>query len=296
MELSPIVMFVIEKSKLDNLLKIPKINKTASKVKSSTCELTLTDNMAKFVGRGVHFLIPVSSSGTAKATFELSTFVKLIKTYDKDQLKIEIHPGYIKVENFKVPAFSTFMEDDKILRSIDLPINFSDFDLLVISKDDRYTKEELDFNKLTPMITEAKSKLEEALKTSDKQLKRFGITSEDLQNLLEVKIQRKLRLRKVNKKPISRTDEGFNSEALHIAVRLVDRYIKAGKYKFSDIIEGLYNKEGEELFRAIKGAYGAYFVGEATDEEADQMDVTVRKYSFKEMLKKFDEKSQNRNA
>ena len=102
MEKSPsTASFTIKKSTLDNLFKLIK----ASKSRTRTCELTLTDNKATFVARDVNFSIPVLSLGAGKATFELSTFTKVIKTYDKEELQIEIHPDYVKVENFKMPVF-----------------------------------------------------------------------------------------------------------------------------------------------------------------------------------------------
>lgn len=191
---SPKASFTITKSSLDNLLKIIKVSQTASKGKSRTCELTLTDNMVQIVAPGVNFSVPVLSNGVAKTTFEFSPFAKLIKTYDKTEFVIEIHPGYIKVENFKVPASSSFIENDKILRSIDLQINYTEFDLLLLSRDDRYTQEELDFNKISPMITDTERKLEDILNAIDKQLRGFGITKEDLKKVLEEKIQSKLQL------------------------------------------------------------------------------------------------------
>lgn len=189
----PKACFSVRKTELASLLKQIRVVKSSSRSKLSTCEFTLTDKLVSFVAPGVKLSMPVLTSvGTAKATFELNTFIKLVNTYAIDNITIEIHQGYFLVEKFKVPSSVTFIEDDKILRSIDLPLNYTEFDLLLISRDKRYTQQELDFNKLTRLISETEKKLADIFDNMEKQLKKFGITKKDMQDLIEDKIMKKL--------------------------------------------------------------------------------------------------------
>lgn len=85
---------------------------------------------------------------------------------------------------------------------------------------------------------------------------------------------------------------GIDPEAVATATRIVSRYVKKGIYKFSDMIEDLYAKMGEdisEFFDALKSAYGSYINTQATDEESDQMDQNIRKFTYESLTSKFNE-------
>lgn len=99
-------------------------------------------------------------------------------------------------------------------------------------------------------------------------------------------------LKKQIKNPNKLTVGGIDPDALATAGRIVGKYIKKGVYKFSDIIEDLYAKVGddlEDLFAAIKNAYGGYFNQQATDEEAAEMDQNLRSFTYESLTSKFKE-------
>jgi len=75
------------------------------------------------------------------------------------------------------------------------------------------------------------------------------------------------------------TMNGIDPVKLSKGIKVIGLYMKAGVYKFSDIIEDAYAKYGQaisEIFDAMKAAYTGYYNTTATDEEAQKMDSSLR--------------------
>jgi hypothetical protein len=66
-------------------------------------------------------------------------------TFIKDvEIQAEITDGWLAIAGIKVAAKTSFFADDSILRSVNLPLNYNDADLLRMS-DNGFTTEELAF-------------------------------------------------------------------------------------------------------------------------------------------------------
>ena len=114
------------------------------------CEITMKTNEVSFVAIGVTRLLYCNAAGPAKAAIlllQLFDIVKNIKTYETE---IEIGKGEVRIGKVTVRARTFFFQNDTILRSINLPINYSDDDVLSLSE--QYTPEELTFNNLDELI------------------------------------------------------------------------------------------------------------------------------------------------
>jgi hypothetical protein len=84
---------------------------------------------------------------------------------------------------------------------------------------------------------------------------------------------------------------GISPEKIEKGTKIISKFIKLGVYKFSDIIEDVYDILGDKLkdiFDALKSAYSTYYNTEATDEEAEKMDANIRQFTFENVAKKFD--------
>jgi hypothetical protein len=98
-------------------------------------------------------------------------FFDIIKSIKKSTVEIIIKENEISIDITTINAKTTFFENDRILRTIVLPMNYTDDDLIKLLKEG-YTKEELSFNNFTKKINEAlrrKEKEEEELKLKEKQ-------------------------------------------------------------------------------------------------------------------------------
>ena len=154
----------------------------------STCEITVIDGYVSLNVTGATFGIKAQTAGTAKVSMELETLIEIIQSHSLKELKFKIQPGRIMGEGFAAKASTSFFEDDKILRSIILPINFNDVDLLAIVASDKYTVEELKFNNLWISVNQAESRLENNINEAVKRLKEYGITRQEIEQLVDRRI------------------------------------------------------------------------------------------------------------
>jgi hypothetical protein len=115
-----------------------------------SCEITIKTNEVIFVVVGATRVLYCKSAGPVKLSIPfmyLNDIVKYIKTFST---QISINEGLMTIGNLKVTASTCFFQDDTILRSINLPINFSANDILQLPQ--QYTTEELEFNNMNKLI------------------------------------------------------------------------------------------------------------------------------------------------
>jgi hypothetical protein len=181
--------FKIRKSKLLNELK--KITKALGPVSKwnryTTIELTITDGLLTLVIPGIRLELPCETTSTAKATLGLFYFRDIIKNWSALHLECFIQDEVFKIGVTSVRAKTTFFENDSILRSIKLPINYSDLHLLQL-ENQGFTAEEIDFNKLGYELHCAKKFLKSNIIKAKNILNVYGVTSKEIEELLQRKI------------------------------------------------------------------------------------------------------------
>jgi hypothetical protein len=122
------------------------------------CEITIKTNEVSFVVIGVTKILYCNATEPAKAAIlllQLYDIVKNIKTYETE---IEIGMWEVRVGKVTVRACTFFFQNESILRSINLPINYSDDDIIRLPE--QYTPEKLTFNNLDELIRETYEKVE----------------------------------------------------------------------------------------------------------------------------------------
>jgi hypothetical protein len=82
---------------------------------------------------------------------------------------------------------TTFFENDSILRSINLPINYSELHLLQLDHKG-FTEEEIDFNKLEFELYDAKKYLKLNIIKAIDILGVYGVTIKEIEDLIQSKI------------------------------------------------------------------------------------------------------------
>lgn len=181
--------FKLRKSKLLNELK--KITKPLGPVSKwnryTTIELTITDGLLTVVISGVRVELKCETTGTAKASLGLFYFRDIIKNWNHLYLECFIYDNEFKIGVTSIKAKTTFFEDDTILRSIKLPINYSEMHLLQLEHKG-FTAEEIAFNELEFELYYAKKHLKLKIKKAIDILGLYGVTSKELEELIERKI------------------------------------------------------------------------------------------------------------
>lgn len=154
-----------------------------------TCEITVTTNQIRLVIPGAtHALSCIETSGTCKFTIPFVYFYKIIQDHDKTNFEAIIEPSSLKLSTkTSIDVRTTFFDDDKILRSIDLPFNHSPKDILYLV--DKHTIEELLFNRQSKNIMNTIYNIDRDVRNAYKLLKKYEVTEQELMDLVERKLK-----------------------------------------------------------------------------------------------------------
>lgn len=155
---------------------------------SVICEITVIDGKVKFAIPGCLFELECETEGTAKAAIPFLYFYEIVKAHSKENIKFEIYESNMKCGNIKFKADTWFFPNDKILRTLDIPMNYKDLDLLKL-RHQNYTEEELQFNKITRKIDEAEERLKTNLLNAYLILKDYNVSYEEIKKIVDEKIR-----------------------------------------------------------------------------------------------------------
>ena len=177
-------------SELNDALKFLSIVVPKSKKgKLYSCEITIKTNEVNFVAIGATRVLYCKSTGPVKISIPFLYFYDIVKNIKTFSTQITIGDGFMTIGNLTVKVNTFFFQDDSILRSIKLPINYSIFDILRLS--DRYTPEEIEFNKLDILLKRAFVELDKDISVSYGILKKFGVTTDEIRKIVHEKILNK---------------------------------------------------------------------------------------------------------
>ncbi|MEQ3662204.1 MAG: hypothetical protein ABNG96_05885 [Flavobacterium sp.] len=182
--------FKIRKSKIKSeLAKIYKAHKGYSnKAVSRVLEITITDNLVTLVIPGVKLEIPCETLNTAKATLDFLYFYDIVKSWSETFIEVIFSDNQMQIGITKIKLQTTFFENDSILRSIKLPLNYTDWHLLQLEHKG-YTLEELRFNKLEFEVYHANRRLTQNINKVINILVIYGFTKNEIKNLIESKVR-----------------------------------------------------------------------------------------------------------
>ena len=140
--------FRVLKNELLKVLKqLQRVEKSAKK-KLSTLEVTIIDNSLQLAIPGIQLNINAATKGSAKFTVRLWYFADIIKAEPDNTLHFDLTENRLNLRTLSFPVMTTFFETDSILRSINLPLNYTDMDLAKLLLSGKYTDEEIVINNL----------------------------------------------------------------------------------------------------------------------------------------------------
>ena len=140
-----------------------------------------------FAVPGAVFPLECISQGVCKASVPFLHVVQIIKDSRVKETEIIITKGNLKINGVTISVKTTFLEDDNILRTIDLPINYTEADLIRLSHNG-YTYEELEFNNLHSKIDDALYNLDDNIFKAYKLLSQYGIDFSVLKEMVHDKL------------------------------------------------------------------------------------------------------------
>ncbi|MBK8846141.1 MAG: hypothetical protein IPO27_05995 [Bacteroidetes bacterium] len=183
------VSFKSNQKKLLQTLKLIKAAIRCNKVAAQKiiCDITVTDGLVQFAVPGAIFTLESKTIGTTKAAVYALHFIEIVKAEKGPDIEVIINDSKVTIGKITIPAKTTFFENDQILRTIQLPINYTDADLLRLSSEG-YTWSELDFNNLTKSILMAEETLKRNLALAYNNLKIYGVSYQELETITKKKI------------------------------------------------------------------------------------------------------------
>ncbi len=144
--------FRIEKEPLLAALKQLQRVEKSSKKKRSTIEITILKGYIQLLIAGVRLNIHADTNGSAKFTILLWYITDVVNNEKDLYLDFSLDENRLKLRGFSFDVPTTFFENDRILRSINLPINYKYLDIVELYLSQKFTEEEIVFNKLEDSI------------------------------------------------------------------------------------------------------------------------------------------------
>lgn len=176
--------------KTSELLKVLKFLHVAipKKIKSfqRIMEVTIKTNEVFFVVPGASITLNCTAKGPAKFSMSFPYFYDLACTSLKTTTYISIGDYFMIFNGSTIHIETFFFQDYSILRSIDIPMNYTISDILRLSL--KYTEEEIEFNKLTEAIQIAFKSLANDTKLVTSKLKKYGFSLLEIEKFIHDKI------------------------------------------------------------------------------------------------------------
>ena len=153
------------------------------------CEMTVKTNVVFFVAIGVTRVLYCNATGPAKVSIPILYLFDIVKRIRTFSTELEIGNGTLTIGKVTVNANTFFFQDDSILRSINLPINYSIEDILRLPG--QYTPEEIEFNRLNQLIKRTKADIAKDIKEISGILRKYGFEHAEIEKLVHEKISYK---------------------------------------------------------------------------------------------------------
>ena len=175
--------------KLIQTLKFVKvaIGKPTTKNIVKSAEITVTDGKFTIAAPGAIFYMDCITQGTCKASVLFLHFMQIVKDLKSEETLLTVTEGSLRINSVTIPVKTTFFEDDNILRTIDLPINYTESDLIRLDNSE-YTPEEIEFNNLDSRIELANRHLEDNIWKAYELINQYGVRHAEVEKMVYSKL------------------------------------------------------------------------------------------------------------
>jgi len=152
-----------------------------------TCEITLVDGNVTLAIPGAVFAFKCETKGTAKASLLFRNLFSIIEHHYSEEIVVEFYDDALRFGSVQVKAKTVFFHDDSVLRTIILPNNYTDLDLLLL-KNEGYTEEELKFNNILGVIEQAERRVYYNVRRAASYLREYGVMPKEIKKLIVEKL------------------------------------------------------------------------------------------------------------
>jgi hypothetical protein len=180
--------FNISRKELNSILiKFKKLEGNAKK-RNSTIEITVLTGFIELAIPGIKLKISAETEGSSKITMRLWYFHDIVKSESDSILTFTIFENQLKLRTLTFPAQTTFFEDDRILRSINIPLNYSYIDLAKLVINGNFTDEEIAFNNLDEATELSLKKVKKDIVNVFRILRKYDIKELEIKDFILSKL------------------------------------------------------------------------------------------------------------
>lgn len=133
---------------------------------------------------GVELRLEAYTKGSAKFTIRLWYMAEIVRSEPEGLMHVDLNDNRMYIRNSSFGVCTTFFENDRILRSIELPVNYTETDLLKLLLSGRYTEEELNFNLLDAAARAAMEKTIREFGKFARLMKKYGFERKEVETLV----------------------------------------------------------------------------------------------------------------
>lgn len=184
---------VLQNELFDALTQIKRSIKNTRR-KKTVLEVTITDSCLQLLVPGIQLQITAATQGAAKFTVLLDYFLEIVKAEKHGTLDFTLFECSLNLRVFTFSVQTTFFEDDKNLRSINLPINYTDKDIVRLYLSEKYTIEEITFNKLNERVEQAMFNTKKDINKISSLMKAYGFNKKEVESIVFDKLKKQANL------------------------------------------------------------------------------------------------------
>lgn len=176
--------FSIDTQELKRVLRILKSSfKNQTQQLLPYCEITIKTEKIEIAVAGFKHVVDCEAWGPARFVIGFEHFRHLVNDRPLMKTKVIVGDDFMTInETVSVTVQTWYFKNDTILRTIDMPVNYDTVDILKMAE--RYTKEEIEFNKLNGEYIKAHNDLYERIEKIKRLLKPYNIPSKNIEDTI----------------------------------------------------------------------------------------------------------------
>ncbi|KAF0128483.1 MAG: hypothetical protein FD155_3225 [Bacteroidetes bacterium] len=151
------------------------------------CEVTVYDGKLNFVVPGISYDLKCETTGVGRFSTIFLYLDNIVHSKKNEDVMISFKDQYVTFGSVTFSTNTTFFRNDRILRNIQLPINFIEADIIRLLNEG-YTEDEIRFNRLDKPLAAIKQKMDKNILAAFNLLKPFGIYHHEIKDLVYIKL------------------------------------------------------------------------------------------------------------
>lgn len=151
------------------------------------CEVTVYDGKLNFVVPGISYDLKCETTGVGRFSTSFLYLDNIVQSLKNGDVKITLTDQFTTIGDVSFQSNTTFFKTDRILRNIQLTLNFTEADIIRLFNEG-YTEDEILFNRLDKPLAAIKQKMDKNIMSAFNLLKPYGIYHHEIKEMVYKKL------------------------------------------------------------------------------------------------------------